>query len=124
MIDPYDFEDDDFDFEDEDLFEIKPISKMTEGEKLHRFKRFFDSSSRAMLQDCLFRIVDREDGFGTLEILCPNQVVRQRLSKKKRKITNNINTCWTHIRWFSLCVQQDGELDCQKFTRNGNLVTR
>ncbi|MDZ8109279.1 MAG: hypothetical protein RM338_27135 [Nostoc sp. DedQUE12a] len=124
MIDPYDFEDDNFDFEDEDLFEIKPISKMTEGEKLQRFKRFFDSSSRAMLQDCLFRIVDGEDGFGTLEILCPNEVVRQRLSKKKRKITNNINTCWSHIRWFSLCIQQDGELDCQKFTGNGNLVTR
>ncbi|MGF1986551.1 MULTISPECIES: hypothetical protein [Nostoc] len=124
MIDPYDFEDDDFDLENEDLFEIKPISQMTEGEKLQRFKRFFDSSSRAMLQDCLFRIVVREDGLGTLEILCPNEVVRQRLSKKKRKITNNINTCWSHIRWFSLCVQQDGELHCQTFTRNGNLVTR
>ncbi|WP_334882065.1 hypothetical protein [Nostoc sp.] len=37
MIDPYDFEDDDFDFEDEDLLKIKPISQMTEGEKLVRF---------------------------------------------------------------------------------------
>ncbi|MEH1908722.1 MAG: hypothetical protein V7L05_20975 [Nostoc sp.] len=88
-----------------------------------RFKQFFDSSSRAMLQDCLFRIVNYGDGTGTLEILCPNEVVRQRLSKKKRKITNNINTCWSHIRWFSLCVQQESELDCQKFTRNGDLVT-
>ncbi|WP_459195187.1 hypothetical protein [Nostoc sp. FACHB-892] len=123
MIDPYDFEDDNFDFEDEELFKIKPISQMTEGEKLQRFKRFFDSSSRAMLQDCLFRIVDEEDGTGTLEILCPNEVVRQRLSKKKRKITNNINTCWSHIRWFSLCVQQDNELHCHKFTRNGDLMT-
>ncbi|MEH2290551.1 alpha/beta hydrolase [Nostoc sp.] len=70
-----------------------------------------------------FRIVNDEDGTGTLEILCPNEVVRQRLSKKKRKITNNINTCWSHIRWFSLCIQQDNELDCQKFTRNGDLVT-
>ncbi|WP_373526570.1 hypothetical protein [Nostoc sp.] len=119
MIDPYDFEDDDFDFEDEDFLKIKPISQMSEGEKLQRFKRFFDSSSRAMLQDCLFRIINYEDGTGTLEILCPNEVVRQRLSKKKRKITNNINTCWSHIRWFSLCVQQDNELHCQKFTRNG-----
>ncbi|MBE8966360.1 hypothetical protein IQ277_08900 [Nostocales cyanobacterium LEGE 12452] len=123
MIDPYDFEDDNFDFEDEELFKIKPISQMTEGEKLQRFKRFFDSSSRAMLQECLFRIVNYEDGTGTLEILCPNEGVRQRLSKKKRKITNNINTCWNHIRWFSLCVQQDSELHCQKFTRNGDLVT-
>ncbi|MEH2137878.1 hypothetical protein [Nostoc sp.] len=123
MIDPYDFEDDDFDLEDEDFLKIKPISQMTEGEKLQRFKRFFDSSSRAMLQNCLFRIVNDKDDMGTLEILCPNEVVRQRLSKKKRKITNNINTCWSHIRWFSLCVQQDNELDCQKFTRNGDLVT-
>ncbi|WP_392531397.1 hypothetical protein [Nostoc sp. C117] len=124
MIDPYDFDDDDFDFEDEDLFPIKPISKMTEGEKLQRFKRFFDSSSRAMLQDCLFHIVNHQNDTATLEILCPNEAIRQRLSKKKRKITNNINTCWSHIRWFSLCVQQDGELHCQKFTRNGDLVTR
>ncbi|MEH1962297.1 MAG: hypothetical protein V7L05_20965 [Nostoc sp.] len=37
MIDPYDFEDDNFDFEDEDFLKIKPISQMTEGEKLVRF---------------------------------------------------------------------------------------
>jgi hypothetical protein len=123
MIDPYDFEDDDFDLEDEELFPIKRISEMTEGERLQRFKRFFDSSSRAMLQECLFRIVDHEDGTGTLEILCPNEVVKQRLSKKKRKITNNINTCWSHIKWFSLCIRQDGEFYCQRFTLNGDLVT-
>ncbi|WP_016952938.1 hypothetical protein [Anabaena sp. PCC 7108] len=120
MIDSYDFEEDDFDIENEDLFTImNPVSKMTEGEKLQRFKRFFDSSTRAMLQDCLFRIVD-EDGTGTLEILCPNETVRQRLSKKKRKITNNISGCWSHIQWFSLCIQQDGVLDCQTFNRNGD----
>ena len=123
MIDPYDFEDDDFDLEDEELFPIKRISEMTEGERLQRFKRFFDSSSRAILQDCLFRIVDHEDGTGTLEILCPNEVVKQRLSKKKRKITNNINTCWSHIKWFSLCIRQGDELYCQRFTLNGDLVT-
>ncbi|MDZ8184327.1 MAG: hypothetical protein RMX96_05610 [Nostoc sp. ChiSLP02] len=102
---------------------MKSISQMSEGEKLQRFKRFFDSSSRAMLHECLFRIVENKDSLGTLAILCPNEVVRQRLSKKKRKITNNINSCWSHVRWFSLCLQQDGELHCQKFTRNGDLVT-
>ncbi|BAZ33005.1 hypothetical protein NIES4074_55130 [Cylindrospermum sp. NIES-4074] len=122
MNNPYDFEDDDLDFDDEDLFTMNPVSKMTEGEKLQRFKRFFDSSSRAMLQDCLFRIVNHEDGTGTLEILCPNEVVRQRLTKKKRKIINNIDGCWSHIKWFSLCIQQDGELDCQTFNRNGDLI--
>ncbi|AFZ25145.1 hypothetical protein Cylst_2974 [Cylindrospermum stagnale PCC 7417] len=122
MIDPYDFEDDDFDFENEDLFKMNPVSKMTEGEKLQRFKRFFDSSSRAMLQDCLFRIVDYEDGTGILEILCPNEAVRQRLSKKKHKILNNINGCWSQIKSFALCIQQDGKLDCQTFDRNSNLT--
>ncbi|AFZ59441.1 hypothetical protein H6G54_07740 [Anabaena cylindrica FACHB-243] len=120
MINPYDFEDDDFDIENEDLLPMNPVSKMTEGEKLQRFKRFFDSSTRSMLQDCLFRIVNYEDGTGTLEILCPNEIVRQRLSKKKRKITNNINGCWSHIRWFSLCIQENGQLDCQTFNRNGD----
>ncbi|MEA5554493.1 hypothetical protein VB713_26520 [Anabaena cylindrica UHCC 0172] len=120
MINSYDFEDDDFDIENEDLFPINPVSKMTEGEKLQRFKRFFDSSTRSILQDCLFRVVNYEDGTGILEILCPNEIVRQRLSKKKRKITNNINGCWSQIRWFSLCIQENGVLDCQTFNRNGD----
>ncbi|TVP66737.1 MAG: hypothetical protein EA343_01085 [Nodularia sp. (in: Bacteria)] len=123
MTDPYDFEDDDFDFDDEEIFKIKRISEMTEGERLQRFKRFFDSSSRAMLQNCLFRIINDENGTGTLEILCPNEAIKQRLYRKKRKITNNINTCWSHIRWFSLCIEQNGKLCCQKYTRNGDLVT-
>ncbi|MBD2690442.1 hypothetical protein [Anabaena catenula] len=124
MINPYDFEDDDFDIENEDLFTtMNPVSKMTEGEKLQRFKRFFDSSTRAMLQDCLFRVVNDEDGTGTLEILCPNEIVRQRLSKKKRKIINNIYGCWRQIQYFSLCIQQDGKLNCQTFNRNADLIS-
>ncbi|HYW21988.1 MAG TPA: hypothetical protein VE956_22290 [Nodularia sp. (in: cyanobacteria)] len=111
------------DFDDEEIFQIKRVSQMTEGEKLQRFKESFDSSSRALLQQCLFRLIDDADGKGTLEILCPNQVVRQRLYKKKGKITNSINSCWSHIRWFSLCVEQDGKLCCHQYTRNGNLVT-
>ncbi len=122
MIDPYNFEDDDFDLEDEDFLLMKRVSDMTEGEKLQRFKRFFDSSSRAMLQDCLFRIINHEDGTGTLEILCPNEVVQQRLGRKKRKIINNIDGCWSHIKWLSLCVQQDGALICHTFDRSGDLV--
>ncbi|BAY98211.1 hypothetical protein NIES37_21590 [Tolypothrix tenuis PCC 7101] len=122
MIDPYNFEDENFDYDPEDLFPQKRISQMTEGEKLHRFKRFFDSSSRAILQDCLFRILNHEDGTGTLQILCPNEVMQQRLSKKKRKITNNINTCWNHIKWFALCVEQNCEIHCQTFDLNGDLV--
>ncbi|WP_244329148.1 hypothetical protein [Tolypothrix sp. PCC 7910] len=85
MIDPYNFEDENFDYDAEELFPQKRISQMTEGEKLQRFKRFFDSSSRAILQDCLFRILNHEDGTGTLQILCPNEVVQQRLGKKNAK---------------------------------------
>ncbi|WP_071191544.1 hypothetical protein [Trichormus sp. NMC-1] len=123
MINPYDFEDDDFDIENEDFLTMNPVSKMTEGEKLQRFKRFFDSSTRAMLQDCLFRVVNDEDGTGTLEILCPNEIVRQRLSKKKRKIINNIDGCWRQIRYFSLCIQEDEKLNCQTFNRNADLIS-
>lgn len=113
----------DFDLDDEDIFQIKRVSQMTEGEKLQRFKQYFDSSSRAMLQECLFRIIDDEDGKGTLEILCPNEAVRQRLYRKKGKVTNSISSCWSHIRWFSLCIQQDGKMCCHKYTRNGDLIT-
>ncbi|AHJ29541.1 hypothetical protein PN465_10630 [Nodularia spumigena CS-584] len=123
MTNPNDFDDDDFDFEDEETFQVKRVSQMTEGEKLQRFKRYFDSSSRALLQQCLFRITEDEDGKGTLEILCPNEVIRQRLYRKKRKITNSLNGCWSHIRWFSLCLEEDGKVCCHKYTRNGDLVT-
>lgn len=123
MIDPYDFENEEFDEKDEEVFKVKRMSEMTEGELLQRFKRFFDSSSRAMLLECLFRIVNREDGTGTLKILCPNLVVLQRLARKTRKISYTIDTCWSHIKWFSLCVELDGELVCQTFTRGGYPVS-
>lgn len=123
MMNPYDFEDDDFEIEAEDLILPTPVSKMTQGERLKRFKQFFDSSSRAMLQDCLFRIVTHEDGTGTLEILCPNEIVRQRLAKKKRKITNYIDICGQHLCYFSLCIEQDGQLDHQIFDLNGDLIS-
>ncbi len=116
------FDDDDFDFDDEEVFKIKRVSQMTEGEKLQRFKEYFDSSSRALLQQCLFRIIDNADGKGTLEILCPNQVIRQRLYRKKGKINNSITGCWSHVRWFSLCIEQDGNLCCDKYTLDGYLA--
>ncbi|MGI8504183.1 MAG: hypothetical protein ACR2LR_24065 [Hassallia sp.] len=117
MIDTHDFEDDDFEFDEEDFILPKRVSEMNEGELLQRFKRFFDSSSRAMLQDCRFRIVNHEDGTGTLEILCPNEIVRQRFSKKTRKINQQISSCWLHIKSFSLCVEENGEVVCDTFLR-------
>ncbi|HLO83485.1 MAG TPA: hypothetical protein VK203_00545 [Nostocaceae cyanobacterium] len=122
MINPHNFDDDDFELEDQDFTPPKTVSQMTDGEKLQRFKNFFDSSSRALLQDCLFRIVNHEDGTGTLEILCPNEIVRQRLAKKKHKILNNIYGCWSHIKKFSLGIkQQNGELHLQTFNRSGEI---
>lgn len=117
MIDTHDFEDDDLELTEEDFIFHKRVSDMTESELLHRFKRFFDSSSRAMLQDCRFRITYQEDGTGTVEILCPNEVVRQRFSKKTRKINNQISSCWVNIKSFSLCVEENGEVVCDTFTR-------
>lgn len=125
MIDSRDFDDDDLDFDDDDDVDFpirKRMSDMTLGERLRRFKQFFDSSSRAMLQDCRFRVVDDEDGIGTLEILCPNEVVLKRLSKKTMKISITINTAWSHVKRFSLCVEQDGELRCQRFILGGERI--
>ena len=123
MIDPHDFDDDDFDFDNDDVVPIrKRMSDMTLGERLRLFKKFFDSSSRAMLQDCRFRVVDDENGIGTLEILCPNEAVVKRLSKKTLKISININTAWSHVKRFSLCVEQDGELRCQLFALGGERI--
>ncbi|MFH7025070.1 MAG: hypothetical protein ACHBN1_06635 [Heteroscytonema crispum UTEX LB 1556] len=124
MNDQYDFEDEDFDFDDEESYRIKRVSEMTEGEKLQRFKRFFDSSSRAMLQECLFRVVPRGDGIDRLEILCPNELIQQRLARKNRKIRSTINTCWRNVKCFSLCVEKDGELICETFTHAGYEISQ
>jgi hypothetical protein len=122
MTDSYDFENEEFRFIEDELPPTKRIRDMTDTELLQRFKSFFDSSSRSMLQDCLFRIVNREDGTGVLEILCPNEFVQHRLSRKSLKISNTINTCWGHVKFFSICIKKDDQLLCKRFRRGGYLL--
>ena len=122
MTDSYNFEDEEFNFEREDLFYPKLTGEMSEGEKLKRFQQLFDGCSRALLQECLFRILYQTDGTGTLEILCPNQVAVESLTAKKRKIVNNINTCWENIKFFSLCIRENGKLVCETFSHSGHQI--
>ncbi|MEA5597687.1 hypothetical protein [Rivularia sp. UHCC 0363] len=122
MNDSYDFENEEFNFIDDELPPIKRIRDMNQTELLQRFKSFFKSSDRAMLQDCLFRIVNRSDGTGVLEILCPNDVVQHRLSRKSVKISNTIRTCWGHVKFFSICIKKDDEFSCKRFKYGGHLL--
>ncbi len=122
MTDPYDFEDEEFNSLEDELLALNRTLVMTETEALQHFKSFFDSRSRAMLQDCLFRVLYREDGIGVLEILCPNEIIQNRLSRKGLKISNTIRTCWKNVKFFSICVQKDGELSCKRFRHGGNLI--
>ncbi|MGF1672813.1 MAG: hypothetical protein ACFCUV_03905 [Rivularia sp. (in: cyanobacteria)] len=122
MTEFYNFEDEEFNFIDDELPPRKPIRDMTDTELLQRFKNFFTSSDRAMLQDCLFRIINRDDGTGVLEILCPNAVVQHRLSRKSLKISNTISTCWSHVKLFSLCIKENDQLLCKRFKHGGHLL--
>ncbi len=122
MTDSYDFENEEFNFIDDELPPIKRIRDMTDTELLQRFKSFFNSSERSMLQDCLFRIVKRSDGIGVLEILCPNEVVQHRLSRKCRKISNTIMACWGYVKFFSICIKKDDEFLCKRFKHGGHLL--
>lgn len=84
--------------------------------KLRRFHEDFDSSIRAILQDCLFRIND-EDGVLTFQILCPNEAVQKRLYRKREKIRNTLQWIWKDLDYYALCVQKEG-LQCQVLEMN------
>jgi hypothetical protein len=79
------------------------------GGKLRTFHNGFDSSIRAILRDCLYRIVEEEDTC-TLQILCPNQAVLKRLSQKKGRIRYFVMDIWRgKINRAGLCLNKDGE---------------
>ncbi|MGQ4649676.1 hypothetical protein [Lyngbya aestuarii] len=80
--------------------------------KLRRFHSSFDSSLRAVLQDCLYRIED-DEGVITFQILCPNETVRKRLYKKREKVRRSISIVGK-IDYYALCIDKGG-LQCQLF---------
>ncbi|WP_373542568.1 hypothetical protein [Chamaesiphon sp.] len=66
----------------------------TFGDRLRLFYSQFNSSTRALLDDALFREVAQHSLVTGLEILCPNQIVHKRLIQKHQKISNEIRWIW------------------------------
>lgn len=103
-----------FHSDDDGPFGLNPENESLGG-KLRTFHNCFDSSIRAILRDCLYRIVEEEDTC-TLQILCPNQAVLKRLSQKKGRIREFVIHIWRDkINRAGLCLNKDGEL-CQLVT--------
>lgn len=104
-----------FDPENDLLFDEDPFGRTLEDftmtGRLRRFHASFDSSIRAILQDCLFRIKD-ENGVLTFEILCPNEAVQKRLYRKREKIRTTILWIWNNLDYYAFCIEKDG-LQCQ-----------
>lgn len=116
MVNPFDPERDKLPFnEDEDPFG-RTLEDVTLTGRLRRFHNSFDSSIRAILQDCLFRIHD-EGGVLTFQILCPNQAVQKRLYIKREKIRNTLQWIWNNLDYYAFCVEKDG-LQCQVLDAN------
>ncbi|HIK29086.1 MAG: hypothetical protein N3E45_14120 [Oscillatoriaceae bacterium SKW80] len=104
-----------FYFDDDYSFGSPPEEDDTLSGRLRRFHELFDSSIRAILRDCLFRVEeDYTKGIATLQILCPNQAVLKRLSKKRDRICNNVNSIWGRsIQQVGLCINENGSVSQQ-----------
>jgi hypothetical protein len=111
MVNPFDPEKDDLPFDEKDDPFGRSLEDFTLTGKLRRFHEDFDSSIRAVLQDCLFRIND-EDGVLTFQILCPNEAVQKRLYRKREKIRNTLQWIWRDLDYYALCIENEG-LQCQ-----------
>lgn len=100
---------------DTDPEDLPPHLIQTMSGRLRKFHIQFESSIRALLQQCLFREVE-EEGTLTLQILCPNEVIFKRLVRKQRKIRNMVDWVWRETQdYVALCVQKDEKLECQIF---------
>lgn len=110
MIHPFDPDEDDLPFDDDEL--VGPtLEDFTLTGKFRRFHQSFDSSIRAILQDCLFRIYE-QDGFSVFQILCPNEAVYKRLYRKREKLRTTIQWVWKDFDYYALCIDKQG-LQCQ-----------
>jgi hypothetical protein len=66
----------------------------TFGDRLQLFYNQFNSSTRALLDDSLFRENTEQSIVVGLEILCKNPVIYKRLVQKHQKIANEIRWIW------------------------------
>ncbi len=66
----------------------------TFGDRLQLFYAQFNSSTRALLDDSLFRETTEKSIVVGLEILCKNQIIYKRLVQKRQKIANELRWIW------------------------------
>ena len=66
----------------------------TFGDRLRLFYGQFNSSTRALLDDALFRETKANFAITGLEILCKNNIIHKRLIQKHQKIGNEIRWIW------------------------------
>ncbi len=110
-----------FEFEDNDFFVPHPQKEYTFGSRLKDFHNHFNSSIRAVFQDCLFRELETENKV-TFQILCPNERVQKRLILKRQKIGMVISRIWSDkVNQFAICVQKE-DLQCRVFSLGTYLI--
>jgi hypothetical protein len=66
----------------------------TFGDRLRLFYNQFNSGTRALLGNSLFRETAKLSQVNSLQILCENQIVYKRLIQKHQKIGNEIRWIW------------------------------
>ncbi len=80
----------------------------TFGDRLRLFYSQFNSSTRALLDNSLFREIERNSIVISLEILCENQIIYKRLSQKYQKISNEIRWIWPEtVSQFTILVPRE-----------------
>ena len=78
----------------------------TFGDRLQLFYNQFNSGVRALLDESLFREIERNGKVVGLEILCANEIIRRRLAQKHQKIANEIRWIWPEtVTAFSIGVE-------------------
>jgi hypothetical protein len=79
----------------------------TFGDRLRLFYNQFNSSTRALLGDSLFRETQVLSNITSLEILCGNNIIYKRLIQKHQKIGNEIRWIWPEtVTQFSIGVRE------------------
>ena len=78
----------------------------TFGDRLQLFYNQFNSSTRALLDDALFRETEVNSISIGLEILCKDRIIYKRLIQKHQKIGNEIRWIWPEtVRQFTIGIR-------------------
>jgi hypothetical protein len=93
----------------------------TFGDRLQLFYNQFNSSTRALLDDALFRETTAQSIVVGLEIRCKNQIIYKRLVQKHQKIANELHWIWPEtVVQFSIGVHDSAS--CGQIFSTLNLI--